>query len=64
MVLIPVDSTAIAAVGYEGNTLAIEFHDNPIIYEFPRVPYSVYRELLNADSPGTYYNLYIRGWYG
>lgn len=55
---------AIAAVGYEGNTLAIEFHDNPIIYEFPRVPYSVYRELLNADSPGTYYSLYIRGRYG
>jgi hypothetical protein len=60
--LIPVDSSAIAAVGYDGHTLIVEFHSGRI-YDHPGVPHSVYVEFMNAPSPGTYYNRYIRGRY-
>jgi hypothetical protein len=60
--LIPVESTAIRAVGYDGYTLTVEFHTGRI-YDHPGVPYSVYEALINANSPGTYYNQHIRGRY-
>jgi hypothetical protein len=62
MMLTLVDSTAIRAVGYDGHTLTVEFHTGRI-YDHPGVPYSVYRELMNASSMGAYYNRYIRGRY-
>jgi len=62
--MIPVNSRAIRAVGYDGSTMSIQFHGNTKIYDFPGVPYSVYEEFMNADSKGDYYNLYIRGRYG
>jgi hypothetical protein len=60
--LILVDSTAIRAVGYDGCTLTVEFHAGRI-YDHPGVPYSVYREFMNASSMGRYYNRCIRGKY-
>jgi hypothetical protein len=62
MELIAVDSSAIAAVGYDGYTLTVEFRTGRT-YDHPGVPYSVYRELMNASSMGAYYNRYIRGRY-
>jgi hypothetical protein len=62
MVLTPVDSSAIAAVGYDGYTLTVEFH-NSGVYDHPGVPYEVYVELMAADSKGAYYNRNIRGRY-
>jgi hypothetical protein len=38
MQLQPVNSSAIAAVGYENGTLAVQFHNNPEPYELPNVP--------------------------
>ena len=61
--MIAVDSTAIAAVGYDGYTLAVIFHTSDKIYDHPGVPPSVYFGLMNADSMGTYYNQHIRGRY-
>ena len=60
--MIPVESSVIAAVGYENGTLAVRFH-NAGIYYHPGVPYSIFLGLLSATSVGTYYNQYIRGRY-
>jgi hypothetical protein len=60
--LIPVDSSAIRAVGYDGSTLAVEFH-NGRIYDHPDVPGSIFEDFMRASSKGAYYNQYIRGRY-
>ena len=62
MTLIEVDSSAIRAVGYDGCTLTVEFH-NGRIYDHPGVPYAVYAGLMRASSKGWYYNTHIRGRY-
>ena len=60
--LILVNSSAIRAVGYDGHTLYVEFRPGET-YPHPGVPYSKFAVLINADSPGTYYNQNIRGRY-
>jgi hypothetical protein len=60
--LISVNSSAIAAVGYDGHTLTVVFHTGRT-YDHPNVPYGVYVEFMNAPSLGTYYNRHIRGRY-
>ena len=62
MTLIPVSSTAIRAVGYDGYTSAIKFN-NGRIYDHHGVPFSVYEGLIQASSRGAYYNRRIRGRY-
>lgn len=62
MVLIPVNSTAIRAVGYFGGMLTVEFH-NGRTYDHPGVPLWVFLGLMAASSKGRYYNAYIRGRY-
>ena len=60
--MIPVNSSAIAAIGYENDVLAVTFH-NTGTYLHPGVPYSVFAGLMRAGSKGWYYNNYIRGRY-
>ncbi len=62
MSLIPVHSEAIRAVGYDGYTLVVVFH-NSGRYDHPGVPEHVYHELMSASSMGRYYNQNIRGRY-
>ncbi len=62
LTMIPVDSSAIHAVGYDGHTLIVEFHSGRN-YAHPRVPYALFEGLLNASSPGAFYNRHIRGKY-
>jgi hypothetical protein len=62
MTLIPVSSTAIAAIGYDGYTLTVEFH-NGQVYDHPGVSYDVYAGLMAASSKGAYYNENIRSRY-
>ena len=62
--MIPVNSRAIRAVGYDGSTLSIQFHSSTQIYDFPGVPYSVFEEFMHAPSKGEYYSDHIRGRYG
>jgi hypothetical protein len=57
-----VNSSAIRAIGCDGSTLTVQFH-NGRIYDHPGVPYSVYEGLMLAPSKGAYYNHYIRGRY-
>ena len=60
--MIRVSSSVIAAVGYDGNTLTVEFHSGKV-YDHPNVPYSVFEGLLSASPKGAYYNRKIRGKY-
>lgn len=63
MSLILVSSTSIRAVGYDGYTLAVQFHTSDTVYMHPGVPYAVYAGFIHASSLGAYYNRYIRGRY-
>ena len=58
-----VNSSSIRAVGYDGYTLAVQFHTSDTVYEHAGVPYSVYAGLMQAACMGAYYNRYIRGKY-
>jgi hypothetical protein len=62
MTMISVNSTVIAAIGFDGYILSVEFH-NGRTYDHPGVPYEVYAGLMSASSKGAYYNRYIRGRY-
>ena len=62
MTITRVSSSAIRAIGYDGYTLTVVFHDSGR-YDHPGVPCGVYEGLMNASSLGAYYNRYIRGRY-
>ena len=62
MTMIGVHSSVIRAVGFNGTTLRVAFH-NGGVYDHPGVPYSVYAGLMQASSKGAYYNQRIRGKY-
>jgi hypothetical protein len=60
--LIRVQSSSIRAIGYDGYTLVVVFH-NSGRYDHPGVPGSVYQAFLSSPSKGRYYNKHIRGKY-
>jgi len=57
-----VDSSCIAAIGYDGHTLTILFHSGKS-YDYRTVPHHVVMGLFQASSIGAYYNRFIRGKY-
>ncbi|MGI6098892.1 MAG: KTSC domain-containing protein [Kiritimatiellia bacterium] len=58
----PVTSSSIAAVGYDPSTMTLEIEfKHGAVYQYFDVPEAVYRELMNADSKGIYFNSMIRG---
>jgi KTSC domain len=61
----PVDSSLIRSVGYDSfnSILEIEFVQPNRIYAFFDVPYSVYSELMEAESKGSYFNEDIKDLY-
>ena len=63
MSMIPVSSSAIRAVGYDGYNLAVQFHHSGTIYIHPGVPHSIFEEFMNSASMGSFYSHYIRGRY-
>jgi hypothetical protein len=62
MLATAVDSTTLAAVGYNatGQLLWLEFRSHAV-YCYFGVPVAVHHELLQADSKGSYFNQHIRG---
>jgi len=62
MLLIPVSSSAIAAIGYEAGILGVLFH-NTGLYLHPGVPVAVFYGFMAASSKGSYYNRNVRGRY-
>ncbi len=61
----PVDSSLIRSVGYDllESTLEVELVDSGRLYEFFDVPFSVYSELMEAESKGSYFNDFIKDLY-
>ncbi|HSW19839.1 MAG TPA: KTSC domain-containing protein [Ramlibacter sp.] len=55
-----VTSSAVLSIGYEpqSRTLEVQFANG--IYRYHRVPESVYRSLMAAESKGRFVNLYIK----
>jgi hypothetical protein len=58
----PVSSSSLASLGYskESSTLEVEFRSG-IVYRYFAVPLSVFTELLQSESKGTFHNRFIRG---
>lgn len=61
--LIPLNSTAIQAVGYFGGVLTIQFTSGRT-YDYFGVPEWIFLGLLAAPSAGAFYNRFIKGRYG
>jgi hypothetical protein len=60
--LVPVESSNIAAVGYDGGTLTVAFHEGRI-YRYYGVSAQVYHDLIDALSKGRYLHRSIKGTY-
>lgn len=60
----PVTSSSIASFGYDekAHALEVEFKDGSV-YQYAKVSPTVYRDLLEAPSPGGYFHKNIRGQY-
>ena len=59
-----VESSNLASVGYDEKTKTLEIQFNHGgIYEYYNVEKSVYEELMNAESHGSYFMSMIRGAY-
>lgn len=58
MNLIKVKSSNIVAVGYENNTLYVEYRSGT--YSYLNVDKSVYSRLLNAESKGKFMNSEVK----
>lgn len=63
MKLTPVDSTNVAAHGYDEatKTLMIQFKNSKNVYHYPNVEAHVYHSLKNAKSVGGYVHEHIKG---
>ncbi len=60
----PIDSSAIASVGYspDREELEVEFTSGNV-YQYFDVPREVYEDLLQARSKGRFFGSFIRGQY-
>ncbi|TYS57908.1 KTSC domain-containing protein [Bacillus infantis] len=63
MLMQPVTSSNLVAVGYDDSTstLYIQFRNGT--YKYFNVPHNVYRNLLNAPSKGEYHADFIKNHY-
>jgi len=61
---IPVDSSNIADVGYDDDTMTLEVgFRNGTVYQYFDVPQTVYQEFMGADSKGIFLNANIKNHY-
>lgn len=58
--MIPVDSSDLESVGYDGQNLFVQFKKGSI-YVYFNVPISTFQALLNAGSKGKFLNQHIKG---
>jgi len=61
MVLIPVNSSSIRAVGYDGHHLFVLFHTSDTIYAHPGVPEGLFHALMDATSKGGFITALFAG---
>lgn len=64
MPTIPIESTTLATIAYDGRRklLQLEFRTGSV-YRYFGVPYEIYHGLMQAPSKGKYFNRDIRGRY-
>lgn len=62
MQMVPVTSSNIASIGYEGSTLYVRFNSGRL-YEYYNVPESVHNSLMSASSKGGYLAAHVKGSY-
>lgn len=62
MNMIPVSSSNISSIGYEGTTLYVRFHSGGL-YAYYDVPIAEYNGLMAASSHGSYLANHIKGKY-
>ena len=60
-----VDSSLLRSVGYDmhSSILEVELAESGWIYEYYDVPFSVFEELMAAESKGSYFNEFIKDIY-
>lgn len=56
----PVKSSNLRSVGYEGDTLEVEF-SNGTVFAYTGVPADVHAAMIRADSIGSYFAKEVRG---
>jgi hypothetical protein len=56
-----VDSRQLSSIGYDAATatLEVEFRKGGV-YQYHGVPAEIYRQLIHAQSIGTYFNTFVR----
>jgi hypothetical protein len=62
----PVESRLIRSVGYDlpASVLEVELLPEPSrVYRYFDVPYSIFDELMSAESKGAYFNEHVRDMY-
>ena len=62
MDMIMVNSSNVALIGYDSDTLQIEFN-NGTVYQYFDVPEHIFEGLRDADSVGGYLAVHIKGSY-
>jgi len=64
MKLVPVESSMLLAVGYDAASKELEaVFSSGAVWRYREVPRKVYRELLAAESKGSYMQSYVIGAY-
>lgn len=64
MAMEEVESTLIDSVGYAATeVLTIKFVGSEEVYEYQKVPEAVYKELMAAESKGSYFAKNVKGKY-
>ena len=59
---VPVTSSVMTSVGYEDETLEIEFTSGDV-YQYFDVPEPIHQALMRAESHGTFFNSHLRDAY-
>lgn len=60
MQMVPVQSSAIAEIGWEKGVLAIRFHSRREPYFYPNVPEQLFTDFENAQSKGKFFHEHIK----
>jgi hypothetical protein len=64
VILYPVESSMLAAVGYDSKTeTMVALFNTGKAYTYSRVPLEIYLGLISAESKGRYMNEHVRGVY-
>lgn len=59
MILTPVQSSQIAAMGQENGVTRVQFN-NGAVYDYQNVPPEIFQQILTADSVGAMFNQLVK----